>query len=152
MTSHMLTPDQQLNEAISLAVVHHAGLKDKAGSPFIMHIMRVALAGAPNNDLVVVGFLHDIVEDTEVTLGDLIEMGFPPYIVDAVDAMTRRKGEDYFEYVLRATKNPLALRVKHADLLDNMAPWRQTFPGAKTLLIRHGKALGMVEEALRAAA
>jgi (p)ppGpp synthase/HD superfamily hydrolase len=68
----------------------------------------------------VVATLHDVVEDSDVTLDDLRRAGFADEVLVAVDALTRRKGESYTRYVRRAALHPLALQVKIADLEDNM--------------------------------
>ncbi len=64
--------------------------------------------------------LHDVVEDSEYTLADLRARGFPRKVVAAVHALTRRPGESYEAFILRAAANPIARRVKLADLEDNM--------------------------------
>jgi (p)ppGpp synthase/HD superfamily hydrolase len=64
--------------------------------------------------------LHDVVEDTDWTLEALRERGFPEQVVVAVDHLTRREGESYDAFVLRAAAHPVARRVKVADLEDNM--------------------------------
>jgi (p)ppGpp synthase/HD superfamily hydrolase len=64
--------------------------------------------------------LHDVVEDTDVTLAQLAEWGYPAEVVEAVDALTKRPGESYPAFVERCRKCPLAREVKRADLEDNM--------------------------------
>ncbi|MFC3636646.1 HD domain-containing protein [Camelimonas fluminis] len=108
-----------LNEAIVLAVNAHAGQTDKAGEPYILHVLRVMLAQV-DIDAMTVAALHDVVEDSSITIADLAEAGWSPRIVDAVDAMTRRDGEDYFDFARRAAANTLARPVKIADLRDNL--------------------------------
>ena len=66
------------------------------------------------------GILHDVVEDTSITLHQLSEEGFTQEILDGVDAMTRRDNESYDEYIVRLQGNPIAVRVKLNDLTDNM--------------------------------
>jgi len=103
----------------------HAGQVDKAGRPYIEHVMAVA---AMNDNLgpdaVMAGLLHDIVEDTDVTLDDLREMGYSDRIVSAVDSVTRREGEPYFDMVRRAAADPLGCLVKLADNAHNSDPRR----------------------------
>ena len=112
-----------LDRALALAVRAHAGQKDQAGQPYILHPLRVMMktdtaAGR------IVAVLHDVVEDTALTLADLRAAGLAARAVDAVDALTRRPGEPYLEYMARAGANPLARRIKIADLEDNMG-WRR---------------------------
>jgi (p)ppGpp synthase/HD superfamily hydrolase len=69
----------------------------------------------------VVAYLHDVVEDSAVTLQDLTDLGFDGYVVHAVDALTRRDGEVYADYIQRvAESDETAAAVKVADLTDNM--------------------------------
>lgn len=106
-----------------IATVAHTGQVDKAGRPYITHPARVAARVAGDDHAVAVAWLHDVVEDTTVTLTDLGEQ-FPAEVVAAVDALTRRDGEEPAEYYARVRRIPLALTVKLADLADNSDPQR----------------------------
>jgi len=123
-----------LDKAIQLATQAHAGQVDKAGKPYILHPLRVMFSLSRNDehlvlgkdnhqftseDAQIVGVLHDTVEDTHLTLKDLGEH-FPNYIVDAVNALTRRPKEEYSHYLVRVQSNKLAATVKLADLRDNL--------------------------------
>ena len=108
-----------LERAIAIAAEAHAGQSGKDGTPYILHPIRV-MTRVEGLDAQMAGILHDVVEDTPVTLEQLRAEGFSPAVVDAVDSLTHRQGEDYFAYVARAGANPLARRVKLADLEDNM--------------------------------
>lgn len=118
-----------VTEAKALAARAHTGQLDKVGAPYIGHPERVAghvKQHAAKEDLQAaraVAWLHDVVEDTPVTLGDL-ERQFPAEIVAAVDAMTKRPGEDLDTYYRRVASNKLARAVKNADLDDNTDPER----------------------------
>jgi (p)ppGpp synthase/HD superfamily hydrolase len=68
--------------------------------------------------------LHDILEDTPVTLADLRAAGYSEQVCEAIDCLTRRKGEAYEEMIERVATNPLARQVKLADLADNLDPKR----------------------------
>jgi (p)ppGpp synthase/HD superfamily hydrolase len=68
----------------------------------------------------IVGVLHDVVENTPVTLQILKEKGYSQEIVDAVDCLTKREGETYEDFIERCKQNPIALKVKIADLKDNV--------------------------------
>jgi len=68
-----------------------------------------------------VAYLHDTLEDTYLTDTDLLEAGFSEEVVEAVRALTRKDGETYFDFILRVQLNPLAVKVKVADLEDNMS-------------------------------
>jgi hypothetical protein len=119
-----MTSDGSLLElALSMARSAHAGQTDKAGRAYIEHIERV-VAATSSPDAKVAAALHDIVEDTDTTLADLEAAGFPPEVVAAVDALTRRGDEPYLRFIWRAATNALAREVKMADLLDNGSPAR----------------------------
>ncbi|GAB6855988.1 HD domain-containing protein [Microbacterium xylanilyticum] len=108
-------------EAIARAA--HAGQVDKTGHPYIDHPARVAARVQGNAQLEAIAWLHDVVEDTTVTLDDL-RREFPDEIVDAVDALTKRPGETRQDYYARVRQNTRALQVKHADIDDNTDPAR----------------------------
>nr|WP_111298521.1 HD domain-containing protein [Paracoccus saliphilus] len=108
-----------LERAIEIAAKAHRGQRDKAGEPFILHPLRVMHACSTEAERVV-AVLHDLIEDSEWTLEDLRREGLAEDLVAAVDAMTRRKGESYADFVDRAARNPIARTVKVADLRDNL--------------------------------
>lgn len=123
-----------LERAIGIAVEAHAGQKDKAGQPYILHALRVMLGAAGWGDTSrIVGVLHDVVEDTDWTLEDLREEGFHPAVLDAIDALTRRPHEDYGAYLGRLDDGVLAPMVKMADLVDNLDRSRIPNPTAHDL-------------------
>lgn len=115
--------EELLSKAITIALRAHEGQVDKAGRPYASHIMRVTEM-CNTLDEKITGALHDIVEDTQWTFEMLFDEGFPKHIVDAVECLTRREGEDYFDYISRVKENELASRVKINDLNDNMDPRR----------------------------
>ena len=103
--------------AKALATRAHSGQTDKAGLPYITHPERVAgRLDTPEEQ--VVGWLHDTVEDTEVTLTD-ISSQFGSETAAAVDAISRRDGETWNAYLDRVQENPVARAVKISDLIDN---------------------------------
>ena len=106
-----------IDKALEIAYNAHKGQKDKMGFPYILHPIAVSLM-VDTVDEKVVALLHDVVEDTSVTLADLDEV-FPAYIVDAVRALTN-VGESYDQYISNVLQSPLAVRVKLADLRHNM--------------------------------
>lgn len=114
-----------LEKAIAIATKAHEGQSSKTGGPFIDHVRRVA-EGVSGADEKLVAWLHDVVEKGPGwTFDRLREEGFSQPVVDAVDAMSKRDGEDYFDFVRRSIRNPLARPVKRADLTDNLAQMRQ---------------------------
>ncbi|MCR5701076.1 MAG: GTP pyrophosphokinase [Lachnospiraceae bacterium] len=108
-----------LEKAIEIAVEAHRGQIDKAGKIYILHPIRVMLRGK-NETEQIVGILHDVVEDTPVTLDMLRKEGFSDEILDAVACITKNEGEDYGKFIDRVLTNPLATQVKLYDLEDNM--------------------------------
>lgn len=112
-----------LERAIEIASAAHAGQTDKAGEPYILHPLRVMMRQTDQPSMIV-GVLHDVVEDTWVTLKDLGDVGFTADVIEAVDALSRRPNEDYYAYIERLSSNRLAVLVKLADLEDNLDPNR----------------------------
>lgn len=105
--------------AVSVATKAHAGQKDRGGKEYIEHPLHVASAFSEDVPYIA-AVLHDVVEDTELSLSDLLDIGFPDEVVTAVDALTRRTGEDYEDYIHRLSQNPVAVAVKLQDLQHNM--------------------------------
>ncbi|WP_412066906.1 GTP pyrophosphokinase [Rhizobium sp. SYY.PMSO] len=105
-----------LRDAITMAMLAHDGQTDKAGAPYIFHPIRVASTFS-DEILQVIAVLHDIVEDTEITLADL-DARFPRSVVNAIEVLTRRDDETYKEFIDRVARNPNARLVKIADVRD----------------------------------
>ncbi len=114
-----------LADAIALAAKAHGTQRDKSGEPCLLHALRVMLRMKGKTERIV-AVLHDVIEDTDVTLDGLRRAGFSREAVRAVDALSRRNsaGETYDAFTERIAKNPLAVRVKLGDLADNMSPER----------------------------
>ncbi|OFA09049.1 HD domain-containing protein [Duganella phyllosphaerae] len=121
-----------VERAIAIAEQQHAGQVDKAGRPYIAHPLRVMKAMS-NDAERIVAILHDVIEDTDLTLNQLAAEGFPGYVLEALDSVTRRAGETYEAFVARAAKNPIGRRVKYADLQDNADLARIAAPTAADL-------------------
>src|SRR2546426_247378 len=107
-----------LEDAILLAAQAHLGQRDKNGQPYILHPLRVMLR-LDTEAAKIVGVLHDVIEDTKYTRADLQKMGYSDEILQALDGVTKRAGESYEAFVLRAKANPISKQVKLADLEDN---------------------------------
>jgi len=108
-----------LERAIAIAAEAHTGQIDKAGMPYILHPIRVMLRVKSNEERIA-AVLHDVIEDCPDWNEDrLRQEGFAESIIEAVVALTKRPGEDYEQFVLRAASHPIARRVKVADLQDN---------------------------------
>ncbi|MEW5721579.1 MAG: hypothetical protein AB1896_00615 [Thermodesulfobacteriota bacterium] len=110
-----------LEKAIQIAVQAHQGKKDKAGAPYILHPLRVMFQMDSEEEMTV-AVLHDVVEDSDYTLDRLREIGFPDQVLEALDSVTNREaaGETYEDFVTRAGLHPVGLKIKRADLKDNL--------------------------------
>lgn len=114
-----------LDDAIQFARRAHEGQLDKSGRPYIAHPLRV-MGYVRGEHERMTAVLHDVVEDTEVTLDDLTAVGCPAEVLAAVEAITKRPGESQEDYLTRVLADPIALVVKRADIADNMSPDRMS--------------------------
>ena len=133
---------EQLHLARRLAIEHHKGQTENAGLPYIEHIYRVVYAVSTIPEMTV-AYLHDIVEDTEVTLMDLRAHGFDDNVLDAVFLLTRNSHMTYMEYIEQVSFGVLARTVKLADIRDHLRD--PTVIGDK-LVWRYIKALRVLLE------
>lgn len=102
-----------------MATQLHANQLDKAGKPYVQHLKAVVEnLVAPTDEMLAVAWLHDSVEDTNITL-DEIRYEFGQEITEAIEAISKRPNEDYQHYLIRVKQNPLARAVKIADLTHN---------------------------------
>lgn len=108
-----------LEKAISIAAQAHAGQADKAGAPYLLHPLRVMMKMTSDEERIA-AVLHDLIEDTGWSLERLKEEGFGAGILAALDHLTKRDGEEYGDFIERVKRNPLAVKVKIADLEDNL--------------------------------
>jgi len=108
-----------LEKAISIALAEHKGQKDKGGNPYILHPLRVMLSVETIEEKIV-ALLHDVIEDSNITIQNLIEEHFPEEILKAIILLTKKQNQSYEDYILAIKKNSLANKVKLADLKDNM--------------------------------
>lgn len=118
-----------LQDAIGLARQVHHGQVDKAGKPYIEHVLRVVSYLNTADDRIV-GALHDVLEKSDYTAESLRSLGYPERIVHAVECLTKRHGEGYDHYISRVKQDEIARRVKVADLKDNMDMARIPVPSA----------------------
>lgn len=116
-----------LEKAIAIAVEAHRGQIDKAGKPYILHPLRVMLAGKTEEEMIC-GILHDVVEDTPISIEMLEKEGFSDSVLNALELLTRDSKTLYQNYIEAISKNPLALQVKLYDLHDNLNRDRISFP------------------------
>lgn len=111
---------QNIKKAINIAFKAHEGQYDKGGYPYIMHPLHLAEEMTTENE-VITALLHDVLEDSEISLDFIKEQGFSEDVTNALVSLTRRKDEEYSEYIKRIKNTGgIALSVKKADLQHNM--------------------------------
>lgn len=126
-------PQANIDDALALVAAHFRGITDKDGQPYVLHCLRVML-GVTDPQAQLVALLHDLVEDTEVTIEDLRSKGFDAAVIAAIDLVTHREADSYADYVVRLKMDPLAREAKLSDLRDNASLTRvlyrqQKLPG-----------------------
>lgn len=112
---------ETIEGAVAVALKAHDGQVDKKGVPYILHPMRVgASLHEFGTDFVIAGLLHDVVEDTPMTIADLETLGASSSVVTALALLTKADAhEPYLKYVERAASHEIAGWVKAADIFDN---------------------------------
>ena len=112
----LYTPQTKL--AMEIAYQAHHGQRDKGGAPYVFHPFH--LAEQMETELeVTAALLHDVVEDTAVTLEELRQAGISEEVLTILELLTHRKGEAYMDYIRRLLPNPVARKIKLADLMHN---------------------------------
>ena len=104
-------------KAMNIAYNAHMNQFDKAGVPYIYHPIHLAEQMDSETECIV-ALLHDVVEDTEVTFEQL-EKDFPKEVIESIRLLTHDKDVDYKKYIKELSQNPIAKKVKIADLLHN---------------------------------
>jgi len=140
----------------------HAGQTDKGGAPYSGHLGRVAARarghaeamGLPRQHVewcLQVGWLHDTIEDTSVEADDLLDAGFDPAVVQAVQLLTRPPGKPYLECVagIIASGDRVAMIVKLSDNEDNLDPARALPNAPPALAARYQRSAEMLRAALQ---
>ena len=105
-------------KAMKLCFKAHKDQVDKSGMPYVFHPFHVA-EQMTDEATTIVALLHDVVEDTDYTLGDIAAEGFGKEILEAVALMTHEDDIPYLDYVAKLKENPIARAVKLADLAHN---------------------------------
>ncbi len=109
---------KMFNKALKIAYDAHEGQVDKAGKDYILHPLRVCL-DVKGCEQKIIAILHDVVENSHYTLAELSSY-FTREIIDALDALAKRPGEFFEDYIIRVSQNNLASQVKIIDLYDNI--------------------------------
>lgn len=139
------------NRALRISYDAHAGQVNKCGAPYVFHPHHIA-EQMEDEVTACVALLHDVVEDTDVTLSDLARE-FPAEVIEALRLLTHQPGVPYLDYVRSLATNPVARAVKRADLRHNMDETRYmggTQPPADALerrRVTYRAALAILEEA-----
>ncbi|HXC28513.1 MAG TPA: hypothetical protein VNV38_11210 [Stellaceae bacterium] len=136
-----------IERAIAIAAEAHAGQVDKAGAPYVLHLLRIMLSLTTVEERIV-GVLHDVCEDCPGwTFERLRSEGFSGRVIDALGTVTKRDGENYEDFVMRAAANPIGRRVKLADLRDNSDLTRIAQPTARDheRIARYQRAIAAIE-------
>ena len=105
-------------KALKLCFEAHRDQLDKSGLPYVFHPFHLA-EQMDSENAVVLALLHDVVEDTDITPGQLAQEGFPAEVLAALALLTHDEAVPYMEYVAAIAGNPLARQVKLADLRHN---------------------------------
>lgn len=105
-------------KALKLCFEAHKKQVDKSGMPYVFHPFHLA-EQMQTEETTVVALLHDLVEDTDYTIEDLVSMGFSKNMTDAIALMTHADDVTYMDYVRKIKNNPIAKVVKLADLKHN---------------------------------
>lgn len=105
-------------KAMRLCFDAHKDQVDKSGMPYVFHPFHVA-EQMTTEETTVVALLHDVIEDTDYTIADLRDMGFPEPVTAALTLLTHKDGVPYMEYVAAIKSDPIASAVKLADLHHN---------------------------------
>ena len=110
-----------IETSLQIALRAYGGKTDKAGREYILHPLRVmAKMSTDLERSAALLALRDVLEDSDITAEQLLAEGIPAEVVEAVQCLTKREGEDYLEFVARTRLNSLARRVKIADIEDNI--------------------------------
>lgn len=105
------------NKAMRIAYAAHHGQVDHNGIPYIFH--PIHLAEAMDDEVsCCAALLHDVVEDTDVTM-EALAQEFPHEVIAVVQLLTHKPGTDYFDYVRSIRANPIAVKIKLADIAHN---------------------------------
>ncbi len=136
-------------KAMVIAFNAHKDKVDKSGIPYIFHPFHLA-DQMETEEAVIVALLHDVVEDTDCSMDDLVQEGFSQDVISALELLTHNKDTDYLEYVrqIKQSSNPYAIAVKLADLRHNSDTSRLDFIDEDTMkrIEKYAEAIGILTE------
>lgn len=126
----------ELSDAIAIAADVHKFQKDRSGESYILHPLRMMMRMQTDEERMV-AILHDVIEDSSADdkwdVERLVNAGISEKVAEAVDCLSKKEGESYEEFIERGSVNPLARKIKLADLEDNMNILRLNEVGTKDL-------------------
>ena len=117
-------------KAVNLMFEKHKDQRDKSGLPYVFHPWHVA-ESMEDEITTCVALLHDVIEDTDTTIDEIRDLGFPEEVLGALQLLTHDKNVDYMDYVEKIAGNPVARKVKLSDLKHNSDMTRLLKPEAK---------------------
>ncbi|MGN0442091.1 MAG: HD domain-containing protein [Acutalibacteraceae bacterium] len=134
-------------KALKISFNAHKNQVDKSGMPYVFHPFHLA-EQMDDEYSVCVALLHDVVEDTDITIEELIIEGFPKEVINAIELMTHSDSVPYLDYVKIIKNNPIARKVKLADLMHNSDLSRLDKIDDKVLerVAKYKKAIGILQE------
>jgi len=109
---------REIEIALSLAINKHRGQRDSDGAPYVLHLIRVMMR-CRDPQAKQAGVLHDILEDTQTNVQELVSAGIDPQVIEAVKRLTHAPSIPYVQYIESLSSDPIATEVKLADLEDN---------------------------------
>jgi len=124
--------ENNLAKAIQIASAAHENQVDKANAPYILHPIRLMLKFSSVEEQIV-AVLHDVIEDSDMTIDDLRKKNFSDDVLTAVDLLTKKPGQDYQNYLEKISENNLARKIKIEDIKDNLNLTRLTSVSAQDL-------------------
>ena len=145
----MTSIDFTIEDALLIAIEAHKGQVDLDGLPVILHPLAVGLKGK-SFDEIVSGFLHDVIEDTGLTVDDLMSKGVPKSVCDILNILTHKNGQTYQEYLngIIRSGNKIALKLKINDLEHNISRNDRRTENKERIYQKHNDALKKLKEAI----
>lgn len=113
----MYTP--LIKKAMDIAYKAHLGQVDKGGTPYIFHPLHIAERVDTEYEICT-ALLHDVIEDSDITLDYLFKEGFPQEVIKAVDLLTRKEGMTYREFILKTKTDTIARKIKIEDIKHHL--------------------------------
>ena len=118
---NLINNDNLIDKSLGIITNLFNDKLDKGNSPYVLHLLKV-YQGVNTNEEKIVALLHDVLENTDTTMDDLKELGYSKEIIDTIVVLTKKKGEDYRDYIERIINSgdKIAMNVKLSDLKCNM--------------------------------